>query len=305
MDVRQLRHFFEIAKSGSFTKAARVLHISQPALTRSIKNIETRYRTKLFERQSDGVALTDEGKRLMRHAAEVLNLVAIAENELWSSSHDGVTGVRIGIASLLTNRACDDALAQCLASDPDFSAKFVVGLYEELHAMLQDAALDVVVTTTTDRDPEANMVFEPLFNVEAAIFAGCDHVLAGQPIVEMVDLQKANWVTLDQPHMQFFLSAFFAQSGHAAPRSRVRSSSLEFLRSVLRQQVFVGFLPIHWATEDIRLGKLTRLNVANTPISRVAGILTRRDTPQSKATRLFIEKLRSHRESGASASIAV
>lgn len=73
IDIRHLRYFATIAEAGSFTRAALLLHIAQPALSQHVRNLEVTFGTQLLDRGARGVNLTPEGKKLLMHARRVLN----------------------------------------------------------------------------------------------------------------------------------------------------------------------------------------------------------------------------------------
>ena len=75
MEIRVLRYFLEIAREGSMTAAAEVLHVSQSALSRQMKELEEELGKKLFRRGSRSVSLTDEGILLRRRAEDILDMV--------------------------------------------------------------------------------------------------------------------------------------------------------------------------------------------------------------------------------------
>lgn len=73
MDAKKLRYFVTVSQLGSFSEAARRLHIAQPALSRHVKDIEESLGVPLLVRDARGVKLTDEGERLLTHALDVLH----------------------------------------------------------------------------------------------------------------------------------------------------------------------------------------------------------------------------------------
>lgn len=75
MDSRHLKHFVAVAELGHFTKAAKELHIAQPALSISIKKFEQQLGVELFRREERSITLTDEGKVLFEHAKRVLQQI--------------------------------------------------------------------------------------------------------------------------------------------------------------------------------------------------------------------------------------
>lgn len=98
-DFNKYKIFYAVAESKSFSKAAEVLHISQPAISYAIKELEDTLKTKLFIRERNGIKLTDDGEKLMYYAQKALNSLITAE-KIITEREDEVTGlVRIGIYS--------------------------------------------------------------------------------------------------------------------------------------------------------------------------------------------------------------
>ena len=97
MNLKQLEYFVHVAELGSFSKAAVVLDIAQPALSSQVRSLETELRQQLFLRNGRGVALTDAGKRLFDHSVAVLQLMAHAREDLGASRNEPVGRVTIGL----------------------------------------------------------------------------------------------------------------------------------------------------------------------------------------------------------------
>ena len=75
MEIRVLKYYITVAKEQSFSKAAKVLNISQPALSKQIKDLEEEYQITLFNRTTRSLSLTEEGQLFKVHVKEILNLV--------------------------------------------------------------------------------------------------------------------------------------------------------------------------------------------------------------------------------------
>jgi len=104
MDVEQLRSFLAVADELHFGRAAERLHVAQPPLSRTIKQLERELGTRLFDRNTRSVRLTSSGQALMDPAKEVLDALRRAETAVRSADHGEVGTVRIAFAGVSTHR---------------------------------------------------------------------------------------------------------------------------------------------------------------------------------------------------------
>lgn len=104
MNLKQLESFVRVAELGSFSKAARVLDVAQPALSRQVRALETDLRETLLLRNGRGVSLTDAGRRLFEHGVQILQQVSQAREDL-GTERDAVVGhVTIGLPPSIGRR---------------------------------------------------------------------------------------------------------------------------------------------------------------------------------------------------------
>ncbi len=97
MDARQLRYFAAIVEQGSFSRAAAILHIAQPALSLHVRNMEADLGTQLLFRSPKGVVPTEAGAILLRNARIILDQFAVAEEEIRGHQNDPAGEVRLGL----------------------------------------------------------------------------------------------------------------------------------------------------------------------------------------------------------------
>ena len=98
MEIRVLRYFLEVAREGNITKAAAFLHISQPTLSRQLKDLEDELGKKLFVRSNYSIRLTDEGMLLRKRAEDILHMVDKTTDEFKSLYEITGGDIRIGSA---------------------------------------------------------------------------------------------------------------------------------------------------------------------------------------------------------------
>ena len=120
MEFRTLTYFLEIAREGNMTRAAETLHVSQPTLSKAMKELEEELGKKLFLRHRVSVELTDEGMLLRKRAGEILEMVSKTEQEF--QALDDITGgdIYIGCAESDLIRYLGDAIKAFQAQYPDF-----------------------------------------------------------------------------------------------------------------------------------------------------------------------------------------
>lgn len=143
MNLRQLEYFVQVAEQGSFSKAARALHIAQPALSRQVRALETGLRETLLLRNGRGVALTDAGQRLLAHAATILQQLAQAREELTAGRDEPVGRVAVGlppsIARMLTVPLVEAFAAEC----PKARLAIVEGLSAHVSEWITAGRVDI------------------------------------------------------------------------------------------------------------------------------------------------------------------
>lgn len=145
MEIRVLRYFLEVAREGSVTHAAQRLHISQPTLSKQLKDLERELGKKLFTRSSFSVRLTEEGMLLRKRAEDILDMVDKTEEEF--KSLGGITGgdIHIGCAE----SAGIKYLARCIKAvkeqHPGIRAHLYSGDTNDLAGRLEQGLLDYAV----------------------------------------------------------------------------------------------------------------------------------------------------------------
>ena len=100
-NLSSYRIFYTVANTKNISKAAKELYISQPAISKSIQKLEESLGTKLFERSSRGVALTDSGELLYTHVKSAFETLSIGEDRLRRSIELGIGHLTIGVSSTL------------------------------------------------------------------------------------------------------------------------------------------------------------------------------------------------------------
>lgn len=142
MEIRLLESFLAIAEAGSVTRAAEVLHITQPALSRQLTTLEGELGCPLFTRGKRRMELTEQGLLLQRRAAEILSLVALTEDELSDQSAELEGRVSIGAGELSSAAVVTSLVAEFAALHPRVTFDFFTGVSDQVTGRLERGLLD-------------------------------------------------------------------------------------------------------------------------------------------------------------------
>lgn len=157
MDLKQLESFVRVAEMGSFTGAAMSLGISQPLLSRYVRQLEVELRQTFLLRTGRGVTLTEAGLVLLEHGRGILHRVAIAKEEL-SSTRGGLAGrVSIGLPPSLSKLISVPLTREFLRRLPDAHLTLNEGFSVMMHEGLRSGRLDMAVMYSTPHSPEIEM----------------------------------------------------------------------------------------------------------------------------------------------------
>jgi LysR family transcriptional regulator, nitrogen assimilation regulatory protein len=145
MDLKQLEYFVRVAEAGSFTKAAALLNIAQPAISRQVNQLEESLQTRLFTRNGRGAVPTEEGERLLAHSRSILNQVARAREELGSMQGKSTGRVSLGLPASIASYILVPLIKSIKEALP--SAELVVhqGRSAELQEWLISGKIDFAV----------------------------------------------------------------------------------------------------------------------------------------------------------------
>lgn len=181
VELRHLRAFAAIGNEGTITGAAAVLRVSQPALSRTLEQLERRLGARLVERTTRSLALTEAGTRLLAHANRILTQVDDALAEVTA----GPRALRVGFAWGALGRHTVPLLRSWRHARPDVAAR--VSRLDDPEAALRRGEIDVAFVRSA-RSPDAALASEDLYREPRVAAVPEDHPFASAPGVRLGDL---------------------------------------------------------------------------------------------------------------------
>lgn len=161
MDLKQLEYFVRVAELGSFTRAAQVLHIAQPALSRQVRLLEVELRQSLLVRNGRGATPTEAGQLLLAHGRGILHQVERAREELGRMRNTLAGRVAIGLPPSLARRLTVPLTRAFRQQLPEAQLSITEGLSSAMQAALVNGRLDLALLYNAQPGPEIET--QPLF----------------------------------------------------------------------------------------------------------------------------------------------
>jgi len=265
LTLRQLRIFESVAKHLSFSRAADELHLTQPAVSMQIKQLEDSVGLPLFEQIGKKIFLTEAGQEMFHHSRIIGQQLRDAEDALMMLK--GASSGRLSIAVLSTAKYfAPTLLASFCRRYPGVQLKLAVSNRETLLRELTDNAVDLAIM---GRPPEGlPTVAEAFARNPHVIVAPADHPLAKARKIPIERLARETFLVREPGSgTRFLLERLFSE--HKLPlNAGMEMSSNETIKQAVMAGMGISLLSMYTVLVELKLGRLVVLNVAGLPIVR-------------------------------------
>jgi DNA-binding transcriptional LysR family regulator len=286
--LRQLRTFAEVMRAGSFSAAAKALHLTPPAVTVQMRQLETRAGMPLLERTDEGLVATAAGREIVTAAMRVD--AALAECSEAISALRGLKGGNVAIGVVSTAKYfAPQALAGFLQRYPSVEVRLDVGNRAAIMAALEANSLDLALTGW----PPDQLAVEkaPVGDHPHVVIARPDHPLAARRRVPPAALGEQTFVVREPGSgTRLLMERLFAEN-RIAPRLGMEMGSNETIKQAVIAGLGIAFLSAHTVAAEITDGRLVVLDVVGLPVMRrwfVVNLRRKRLLPAAVALRDYL-----------------
>lgn len=291
MDLRHLRNMLAVMDEGSLGKAAEKLHISQPALTKSIQRLEEQLGVKLFERKARGMEATSYADSLRAYAQSACVGMTQAVKEI-NALRNGTEGV-ITVAGppMIASELLPDVLVRLAAERPNLQLR-VVSQNQELFTSLLAGKFTLVVAMLYNEMPKIGLTKRWLFDDKLVLVMRPDHPAAKLKKIKPQDLLGYKWAFSDNDtwHRRR-LELYFEQFGLGMPRASLESREPAILKAAIMKSDHVGVLARIGVERELEQGLLTAIEIDSPFMMRPIGIVQRENDMPSPAVNAFVRIL--------------
>ncbi|WP_280548531.1 MULTISPECIES: LysR family transcriptional regulator [unclassified Halomonas] len=293
MDTQSLQAFLAVADSGSFSRAAEQLHLTQPAVSKRIAVLEGQIDARLFDRIGRRVSLTEAGRVLLPRARQILVMVDDSRRALGNLEGSVAGSLTLATSHHIGLHRLPPLLKAYTREHPDVRLDLHFLDSELAYQGVLDGELELaVVTLAPHPDPQLEVV--PVWVDRLCFVCGPDHPLAGRGRLGLHELCTFDAV-LPGPltFTRGLIESRFASAGLELPVA-LSTNYLETLKMMTAIGLGWSLLP-----ERMVAGELHELDVDHPPIHRPLGYLVHRSRTRSNPARAMLAQLDAVREPGA------
>lgn len=257
VDLELYKVFYVVAKNKHMTRASEELHISQPAISQSIKKLEDQLGGTLFLRSNKGMELTEEGKMFYEYVKGALELIGNAENEFTSFKDLSKGEIKVGCSTTLTKLILMDALENFHKDYPNININIVNGLTSNLINDLKLGKLDFVIFNESNVK-ENNLYLEKIKELKQGFVYNPDYYTDN--VKTFSDLNKLLLILQNGESNSRKLLDYIALQEHVKLIPRMEVVSQELISEFTNIGLGVGFVIIDLANRNFKNLKELEIN---------------------------------------------
>ncbi|MGE5338868.1 MAG: LysR family transcriptional regulator [Gemmatimonadota bacterium] len=278
--LKQFRAFAATARYLSFAKAAEELHLTPPAVTMQVKELETAVGLPLFDRSARTVALTTTGEYLLVYVRRMLATLKEAEDAMARLKGAQTGRITIGMVST-AKYFLPRLLAKFRAEHRGVEMQLSVGNREQLVKQLHDGEVDLAVMGRPPKELDTRA--EPFAAHPHGIVASPEHPLARRRDIPASMLAGEEFIVREPGSGTRAAMEHYFREHHLSPPQVMEMSSNETIKQAVIANMGVAFLSLHTCGLEILTGQLVVLDVIDLPLMRRWHIVNLRGKPMSPA----------------------
>ncbi|ECE1111199.1 LysR family transcriptional regulator [Salmonella enterica subsp. enterica serovar Litchfield] len=290
--LRHLHTFVAVAQQGTLGRAAETLNLSQPALSKTLNELEQLTGTRLFERGRLGAQLTVPGEQFLTHAVKVLDALNTAGQALNRKEDASADVVRVGALPTAALGILPAAIGRFHQQQKSTSLQVATMNNTMLLAGLKSGEIDLGIGRMSDPELMGGLNYELLFLESLKLV-----VRPGHPLLqETITLSRVmEWPVVVSPKgtvPRQNAEALLQSQGCKMPAGCIETLSASLSRQLTVDYDYVWFVPSGAVKEDLRQATLVSFPVPTQSAGEPIGILTRVDIPLSTGAQMLIAAIR-------------
>lgn len=260
-DLRQLRHFVALAEHGHFARAAAAVHLSQPALSRSIQALEASLDCNLVDRHSRGISLTAHGRLVLEHARRLLAGSQALSSAVSQLGNLASGELRLGAGPYPAARLVPRTIGQFASAYPRVQVHLLIDNWENLLLRLLDDSIELFVADIRELHGDSRLHIQPLQRWPGVIFCRPAHPLLGRWLGSLADLADlADYPLAGTQLPQEVAEHLKEHIGRTQPLG-IECDNFMVLKALVAESEVISIAPWDVVAEEVRNGQLAVLDI--------------------------------------------
>lgn len=264
---RKLQIFKHIALNLSFTKAAEQFFISQPAISKLIRNLEDEYKTQFFNRQRNSISLTPDGEIFLKYTHKILSLYEEMETEIVSAKNTFPQKIQFGASSTVAAYVVPKIIAKFMMNFPETSFDIKSANSEQIEDLILDQKLDfgIIEGKNTNR----KLQYKKFIRDEIVLVTNVNNKKFKQGFVSLENLIKLPMIVRENGSgTKGILFQALQKKGISKLNSLLTLNSTEAIKNYLKYSNHFAFISICAVAEELKLNQLKIIDIKDFTIER-------------------------------------
>ncbi|EIT86224.1 LysR family transcriptional regulator [Fictibacillus macauensis ZFHKF-1] len=288
----ELAIFVAVVEKAHFSEAAKLLHLTQPAVSRSIKQLEQKMNAKLLYRTTKEVALTKAGKIVYDHAKEILGLYERMEVRVNDTMNQPAGPLKIAASYTFGEYVLPHIVARVRSRYEDIVPSITIGNTREVVTLVAEQRMDLGIIEGNVADD--TVVKETFASDSLVVVASRQHPLVRKDGITMSDLVQETWIVREEGSGTREATEHMFEEHAFSPASSMEFGSTQSIKEAVEAGLGIAFLSSWAIRKELSLGTLAVLPLDSFPIERYFTLVTRATDDWTKAMQVFIECLLAH-----------
>ncbi|MGO4107110.1 LysR family transcriptional regulator [Paenibacillus sp. YAF4_2] len=288
-NLESYRIFLYTARTGNFTKAAQILHVTQPSVSYAIKQLEDSLGVKLFDRGSKGVKLTIEGKALFDYIEQSFQLIERGERKLLELANMHGGELRIGASGPIIKHILLPYIDKFHAEHPQVRIRLQQSKTNEISKQLKEENIDLGFVHLPFDDQE--LAIQPLMAIQDCFLVGQAYrELAAEPISVRELLTLPLLLPTAGSSTRLFVEHWLAAHG-IYKEPDIELTSTEMIIEFTQRGYGTAFITRRFAQQELDNGTLFEVQVLEALPTRAIGVVTRKDATLPASSSIFLKEV--------------
>lgn len=293
--LQQLRIFKAVSTEKNFTKAAEILYLSQPSLSKQIKKLEKNLDTILLNRENNKLSLTESGKMFLQYSERILSLCEESCRALIDLKNGERGQLRVGASQTIGTYLMPQVLALFAQNYPQINLKVQVNSTRFIAKNILNRKIDIaVVGGEIPIQLKKNLLIEDFIEDEFSLIISKLHPFAIKKNITKHDLYNLNFITLNSSStIRKFIDNILVQNQIEINQLKIimQLNSIESIKTAVSLGLGAAFVSSAAIKKEIELQTIEIIKIDNIRMTRKLSIISNYDSYKSKAFQFFYKEL--------------